>query len=344
VINSEKPNVGILLVNLGTPDSPRTSDVRSYLKEFLLDPRVVDIPTIPRNLLVRGIIAPFRAPKSAKTYKAIWSDDGSPLLVYSKRMKILLQEALGERYAVYLAMRYKNPSLSSILKEMEKEGFKRIRVIPLFPQYASATTGSVHQNVMEIVSRWQTVPNMELVNSYPDHPGLIETVAERASHFDLNNYDHYVFSFHGLPVRQLRKADFNNHCQKSPDCCKSIGPHNQMCYGAQCHLTAKKIADRLKLDPKSYTVSFQSRLGKTPWIQPYSSEVLEKLAKNGKKRILFFSPAFVADCLETIFEIGEEYKEDFLHLGGEQLVLVPSLNDHPKWIETLVDLSTKSLP
>lgn len=137
------------------------------------------------------------------------------LLVYSRRMKTLLQEALGEKYAVHLAMRYKNPSLVSVLKEMEKEGFKRIRVIPLFPQYASATTGSVHQKVMELVSHWQTVPDLELVNSYPDHPGLIETVAERASEFDLKSYDHYVFSFHGLPVRQLIKADFNNHCQKN---------------------------------------------------------------------------------------------------------------------------------
>lgn len=334
---------GVLLVNLGTPDSPAVSDVRRYLKEFLLDERVIDIPFIPRNLLVRGIIAPFRAPKSAKTYKHIWTKDGSPLLYYSQRMQQLLQAELGENYVVELAMRYQNPSLNTVLKRMEGMGLRHIRVIPLFPQYASATSGSVHQKVMELVSRWQTIPDISFVNSFPDHPDMIATFAEQGKKYDPASYDHILFSFHGLPVRQLIKADFNKHCQLNKHCCENIGPHNYRCYGAQCHLTAHKIAAALNIQRADYTVCFQSRLGKDPWIQPYASETIEQLAKAGKKRLLVFSPAFVADCLETIFEIGEEYQEEFVAAGGEKVQLVESLNDHPLWIKTLADLATKSL-
>lgn len=328
-----------MLVNLGTPDSPAVSDVRKYLKEFLLDPRVIDIPVIPRNLLVRGIIAPFRAPKSAKTYKAIWTGNGSPLMYYSQRMTSLLQEKLGEDYVVRLAMRYQSPSIASVLREMEQLNLKKIRVIPLFPQYASATTGSVHQRVMEEVSLWQTIPEIEFVNSYADHPGMINTFVAQASQFDLSTFDHILFSFHGLPVRQLVKADKNGHCQQKAGCCEQLTSVNAGCYGAQCHQTAHKIAAQLGINREQYTVCFQSRLGKTPWIQPYASETLEALAHKGKKRILVFSPAFVADCLETIFEIGVEYQEEFVEAGGEKVQLVASLNDHPLWIAALADIA-----
>jgi len=328
-----------LLVNLGTPDSPAVSDVRKYLKEFLLDPRVVDIPALPRNLLVRGIIAPFRAPKSAKTYKAIWTANGSPLMYYSKRMASLLQETLGEDYMVRLAMRYQSPAIATVLAEMEKLNLDKIKVIPLFPQYASATTGSVHQRVMEVVSKWQTIPDMEFVNSYADHPGMIATFVAQASKFDVKSFDHVLFSFHGLPVRQLIKADPNNHCQQAKGCCETLTAVNSRCYGAQCHQTAHLIAAQLGLERTQYTVCFQSRLGKTPWIQPYASETIEALAHTGKKNVLVFSPAFVADCLETIFEIGVEYQEEFEKEGGEKIQLVESLNDHPKWIAALADLA-----
>jgi ferrochelatase len=334
---------GVLLVNLGTPDSPAVSDVRRYLKEFLLDERVIDIPFIPRNLLVRGIIAPFRAPKSAKTYRHIWTENGSPLLYYSQQMQQLLQQSLGDDYVVELAMRYQNPSLESVLKRLEKMGLNHLRVIPLFPQYASATSGSVHQKVMELVSRWQTIPEVSFVNSFPDHPDMIATFAAQGKKHNPAAYDHVLFSFHGLPVRQLIKADFNQHCQQNSQCCETIGPNNFRCYGAQCHLTAKKIAETLSIKREDYTVCFQSRLGKDPWIQPYASETIEKLAKAGKKRLLVFSPAFVADCLETIFEIGEEYQEEFVAAGGEKVQLVESLNDHPMWIQALKDLATKPL-
>lgn len=334
---------GILLVNLGTPDSPATSDVRRYLKEFLLDPRVIDIPAIPRNLLVRGIIAPFRAPKSAKSYKAIWTENGSPLMYYSQRAADLLQESLGSDYIVKLAMRYGQPSLPSVLAQFEKADIQRLRVIPMFPQYASATTGSVHQRVMEIVGTWQTIPDIEFVNSYPDHPLLIETFAENGKAQMPDDYDHIIFSFHGLPQRQLIKADQHNYCQKQDKCCENYGTHNQFCYGAQCQLTARSIAEKLNIPREKYTVCYQSRLGKTPWIQPYTSVVLEELAHKGIKKVLVFSPAFVADCLETIFEIGTEYQEEYEEMGGEKVQLVPSLNENPKWIATLADLATSTL-
>jgi ferrochelatase len=264
-------------------------------------------------------------------------------MYYSQRAADLLQEALGDAYIVKLAMRYGQPSLPSVLATFEKSGIQRLRVIPMFPQYASATTGSVHQRVMEIVSLWQTIPDIEFVNSYPDHPLLIETFADNGRAQMPDNYEHIIFSFHGLPQRQLIKADQHNHCQKQDKCCENYGPHNQFCYGAQCQLTARSIAEKLNIPRDKYTVCYQSRLGKTPWIQPYTSVILEELAHKGIKNVLVFSPAFVADCLETIFEIGTEYQEEYEEMGGEKVQLVPSLNENPKWIATLADLATSPL-
>lgn len=335
-----KQKKGILLVNLGTPNSPAVSDVRKYLDEFLMDPRVIDINPVGRTLLVKGIIVPFRAPKSAKSYQAIWTDEGSPLMVYGKRVQSMLQDKLGDDYEVELAMRYQNPSIESALNEFLKKKIFDIKVIPLFPQYASATTGSVHEKVMEVVSKWQIVPKIEFINSFYDQPKMIETFAEIGKDYVKDNYDHILFSFHGLPIRQLIKGDVDkNHCQKVNDCCKKLTENNKYCYSAQCYQTAYRIAEKLNLDEKEYSIVFQSRLGRDPWIQPYASEVIEKLAKEGKRRILVFCPAFVADCIETIFEISVEYQEEFEHAGGEKVQLVPGLNDHPMWIEALADLA-----
>ncbi|MCC5946364.1 MAG: ferrochelatase [Bernardetiaceae bacterium] len=330
----------ILLVNLGTPDSPNTGDVRKYLREFLLDPRVIDIPTIPRYLLVNGIIAPFRAPKSAKEYKKVWTDEGSPLLLYSQRMCELLQEQLPQ-YSVHLAMRYQNPSMDKVMQELKEMQLEHLLVIPLFPQYASATTGSVHQRVMEIISTWQLIPKITLLDNYPAHPKLIEAFAERArKHMAEHDFDHFILSYHGLPERQLKKAD--KEC-KIGSCCDSYTQRNRLCYRAQCFETSRKLAEALHLKPEDYTVCFQSRLGNDPWIQPYTEDVIKKLAKEGKKNVLAFSPAFVADCLETTIEVGEEYKELFEEEGGEHWALVDSLNDHPLWIEALKELSLEAL-
>jgi ferrochelatase len=330
---------GVLLVNLGTPDSPSVPDVRKYLDEFLMDERVIDINPINRTLLVKGIIVPFRGPKSAKVYKELWTENGSPLLFYGLRTKELLQEKLGSGYVVELAMRYQSPSIESALDSLKKRQVGSIRVVPLFPQYASASTGSVIQKVMELVGKWQTIPDISFVNSFHDNEKMIEVFAENGLKYQPEAFDHVLFSFHGLPERQLTKADHSGkYCLQVPDCCSRLNDANRFCYSAQSHDTARLIAEKMNLARDKYTVCFQSRLGNSPWKKPYTIEVLEELAKRGAKRLLVFSPAFVADCLETNIEIAREYHDDFRNWGGEKVQLVESLNDHPKWIEALADI------
>lgn len=330
---------GVLLVNLGTPDSPSVSDVRKYLDEFLMDERVIDINPINRTLLVKGIIVPFRGPKSAKIYKEVWTENGSPLLYYSIRSKEMLQEKLGSDYVVELAMRYQSPSLESALSVLKKQQVESIRVVPLFPQYASASTGSVIQKVMGLVGKWQTIPNISFVNSFHDNDGMIDVFAENARKHHPETFDHILFSFHGLPERQLTKADHSGkYCLQAPNCCARLNDVNRFCYSAQSHDTARLIAEKLNLSKEKYTVCFQSRLGNSPWKKPYTIEVLEELAKKGMKRLLVFSPAFVADCLETNVEIAREYHEEFRNWGGEKVQLVESLNDNPRWIDALAGI------
>lgn len=330
---------GILLVNLGTPDSPEVSDVRRYLDEFLMDERVIDINAFQRTLLVKGIIVPFRSPKTAKLYKEIWDENGSPLLYFSKIQAAMLQEKLGDDYQVELAMRYQNPSIDAGLDRLKAGLVESIQVIPLFPQYASASTGSVIQKVMELVGKWQTVPPISFVNSFHDNKLMIDTFAENAQKYQPERYDQILFSFHGLPERQLIKCDHTaQHCLKKDDCCATLTDVNKFCYSAQCHDTARLIAKRLNIPKEKYSVCFQSRLGKEPWVQPYTSDVLKDLAEKGKKRLLVFCPAFVADCLETLYEVSVEYHEEFRALGGEEVQLVASLNDDPKFIDALVGM------
>lgn len=328
---------GVLLVNLGTPDSPEVSDVRTYLDEFLMDERVIDINAFKRTLLVKGIIVPFRSPKTSKLYKEIWDENGSPLLYFSKIQVAMVQEKLGDEYHVELAMRYQNPSIASALDKLKAAMVESIQVIPLFPQYASASTGSVIQKVMELVGKWQTIPPISFINSFHDNELMIDTFAQNAEKYQPESYDQILFSFHGLPERQLKKCDHSGqHCLKKNDCCAILTDVNKFCYSAQCHDTARLIAKRLNIPAEKYSVCFQSRLGKEPWVQPYTSEVLKELAEKGKKRLLVFCPAFVADCLETLYEVSVEYHEEFRALGGEEVQLVASLNDDPKFIEALV--------
>ena len=328
---------GVLLVNLGTPDSPETKDVRRYLDEFLMDPRVIDISPVSRALLVKGIIVPFRSPKTSKLYKHIWSDKtGSPLLHYSKLQLKHLQQRLGDEYMVELAMRYQNPSIPAALARLKEALVESIQVIALFPQYASASTGSVYEKVMEIVSKWPTIPSISFANSFHDNELMIQTFADNAKKHRPETYDHILFSFHGLPQRQLMKCDHTgNYCLKIEGCCDALNDTNKFCYSAQSHDTARLIAEKLDIPKEKYTICFQSRLGKDPWVQPYTSGVVAKLAKEGKKRLLVFCPAFVADCLETVYEVTQEYGAEFKALGGEHIQLVESLNDSPTWIDAL---------
>ncbi|MFZ4862661.1 ferrochelatase [Sphingobacterium sp. Mn56C] len=335
-----KAKKGVLLVQLGTPDAPRTPEVKKYLTEFLMDGRVIDIPYWTRTLLVKGAIVPKRASKSAATYATIWDEEtGSPLMHYSILQQQLLQQQLGDEYHVELAMRYQNPSIESALKKMEGMFFDSIQVIPLFPQYASATTGSIIEKVMEIMRKWQYFPKVSFVNSYCDDEGLVETLAENSKKHDIDSFDHILFSYHGLPVRQLGKVDPSGNL-KCPDngCDQCKVEKNAFCYLSQCYATTRAIARKLGLSEDRYTVCFQSRLGKTPWIQPYTSDALHDLAHKGVKRLLVFSPAFVSDCIETLDEIQVEYANEFKQLGGEDVVMVESLNDNPRWIQSLKEM------
>jgi ferrochelatase len=335
---SQKGKVGVLLANLGTPDSTKVSDVRKYLRQFLMDGRVIDIPYIARFALVNFIIAPFRSPKSAHEYQKLWTDRGSPLLFHGQDVTAQLRGLLDpERYQVELGMRYQNPSIRSALEAMKHSSLQKIIVVPMFPQYASATTGSVHQEVMEIVGKWQLIPKVVLVDSYPELPQMIEVFAEQGrKYMDEEAFDHVLFSYHGLPERQLKKAD--PECRCDAQCCATFNDRNHLCYRAQCYQTSRRLAEALGLSESQYTVCFQSRLGRDPWIQPYTEDMVRSLPKRGAKRVLVFSPAFVADCLETTVEIGEAYAELFVELGGERLQLVESLNSHPRWVEALHDL------
>jgi len=336
-----KKKIGVLIVNLGTPDSAATSDVRKYLIEFLTDERVIDKPWLQRQLLVRGIIAPFRAPESAKTYKEIWdSKTGSPLLHYSLGLAKNLQNVFDKadddaEYIVELAMRYQTPNIPDALKRLQEKEVDKIIVFPLFPQYASATTGSVHQYVMEIVGKWWEIPDISFINSYYDNDEMNEIFANNGKAYGIENYDHVLFSFHGLPEGQLIKGNRHNHCTKVENCCSEIGEYNRYCYSAQCHATAKLIAQKCNLKEEDYTICYQSRLGKEEWVKPYTTNVIAQLAEQGKKKMLVFCPAFVADCLETVFEVSVEYQEEFEEKGGEHLQLVESLNDSYQWAEAI---------
>ncbi|MEQ9101746.1 MAG: ferrochelatase [Imperialibacter sp.] len=337
-MNNKKGKKGVLLVNLGTPDQPDTPNVRKYLREFLMDGRVIDIPFVQRWMLINFIIAPFRAPKSAAEYQKLWDERGSPLKYYGEDVRDLLQKELTKDYVVALAMRYQNPSIASGLDELKKAHVSEIIVVPLFPQYASASTGSVADKVMELVRKWQIIPNIRFINQFADDPLFIEVIAQRAKKWmEQHDYDHYLFSYHGLPERQILKGSVGSQCQLGK-CCNSFHDKNRYCYRAQCFLTSRLIAESLGIPEDKYTVAFQSRLGKTPWIQPYTDEKLVEFAEKGYKKVLAFSPAFVSDCLETTVEVGETYHEQFLEAGGERWDLVESLNDHPLWIQCLKNL------
>lgn len=334
-----QPHTAVLLVNLGTPDSPSAADVRKYLREFLSDRRVIDIGSIGRFLLVNLIIAPFRAPKSAKVYRKVWTKRGSPLLVYGHDVQQMLQQELGEGYTVRLAMRYQNPSIAAELEKLRTEPIRKLIVLPLFPQYASATTGSVHEEVMRCLSRWKQIPQIVMIDGYADNTSMISVFAELGrKYMQQHRFDHFIFSYHGLPERQLRKADPAKRCVTESNCCSVYHAGNRLCYRAQCFETSRLLAQQLGLAPDQYTTCFQSRLGTDPWIRPYTDETIERLVAEGKKSILAFSPSFVADCLETSIEIGEEYKELFEKKGGEHWQMVESLNNHPRWVQTLKEI------
>ena len=329
----------ILLINLGTPDSPATSNVRTYLTQFLNDKRVIDINAIGRFLLVNLIIVPFRSSKSAKLYKHIWTDKGSPLLLHTIDLQKKLQEELGNEYIVDLAMRYRKPSIAQALERLREQRPEGITILPLYPQYASSSTGSTLEEVLRLIKGWEVIPNLKVISKFYDHPAFLNALMVEAKKYNHAEYDHVVFSYHGLPERQILKGSAHyggNTCQMGA-CCNSITKNNQYCYRANAFETTRQMVKALNIPEGKYTTAFQSRLD-NKWLKPYSDKVIAELAEKGAKKVLVFSPAFVADCLETIYEIGTEYQEIFHEHGGEKVILVPSLNSSPEWVKAVKEM------
>ena len=346
---------GLLLCNLGTPDQPTPKAVRRYLREFLSDPRVLDMSPVGRWLLLNGIILPLRSSKSAAAYRKIWADRGSPLRWHSEDLLTAVRERLGPEWVVELGMRYQNPSLAGALERLRAAGVDRIVVFPLYPQLAASTTGSTVAEVMRLAALPWSPPILSIVGPFYDDPAFIGAfAAQGASLVKSEKPDCVLFSFHGLPERHVRKSDpggsqgplrgpllAGSHCLADKDCCLTLGSANRDCYRAQCFATAKAVAARLGLPAGAWRVSFQSRLGRTRWIEPYTDVVLRELAAEGKKRLLVYCPAFVADCLETLEEIGIRGREQFRAAGGEELTLVPSLNSSGAWADAVAALARR---
>jgi ferrochelatase len=336
---------GILLVNLGSPEAPTAAAVRPYLREFLSDPRVIDIPAPLRWLLLNAVILPFRPAKSAEAYRQVWTPEGSPLLAHSRAFARKMAEHLGAGYKVVLAMRYGNPSLASAVEELRREPLKEIVVFPLYPQYASASTGSSLEEAMRLFAAKDNVPALRVVAPFYDDPGYLEAMVDNAAPL-LRDFrpDHILFSYHGLPERQIRKSEFSPEhadlCLAREDgCCADHGIENPYCYRSQSFLTTRLLVEKLGVDASKTSTSFQSRLGRTPWIKPYTDFVLEDLAKKGVKRLAVFSPSFVADCLETLEEMAIRGAESFKAAGGEDLLLIPALNATTPWVRAAAALA-----
>jgi protoporphyrin/coproporphyrin ferrochelatase len=324
---------GLLLINLGTPNSPALSDVKSYLREFLTDGRVISLPAIIRYPLVYGIIIPFRAKFSAHAYQSIWSDKGSPLLYLTQHLIEKLKLKLADDCQLAYGMRYGQPSIESALEQLKT--CDTITLLPLFPQYSSAATGSAISKALEVIQSWEVIPSLTIHREFYQHPAYIKAQAKCIGEY-IDTAEHVLFSYHGLPERQIISSGCKTVCQHA---CPPITERNKACYKAQCHQTSHLLADALKLRPNQFSTAFQSRLGKTPWIQPYTDFILEELAKKGIKKLAIACPSFVTDCLETLEEIGMRTREQWLALGGEELILVPSMNDSQPWIEALLEIA-----
>ena len=331
---------GVLILNLGTPNSPSVKDVRIYLREFLNDPRVIDIGRIAQLLLVNLIIVPFRAPKSAKEYKKLFKIGGgkSPLLTYGNSLTSKLKDISSNEFDVELAMRYGSPSMEDVLGEMRLKNYDEIYIFPLYPQYASASSGSTIEKAFKLINKWWVIPEVSVIGQFYSNPIYINCMVNRAKEFELSDYDHIMFSYHGIPERHVDKVYLDGKPCADHSCENEINEENTHCYKAACYATSRFLVEALNLKEGSYSTCFQSRLGRDPWLKPYTDHVIENLGKEGKKRILVFSPAFVADCLETTIEIGEEYLELFKEHGGEKIQLVPSLNDNDDWAQGLYEI------
>ncbi|MDA7786856.1 ferrochelatase [Gammaproteobacteria bacterium] len=327
----------LLIINLGTPDSPSYFHVFKYLRQFLSDEKVLNINPILRFILVNFIICPLRSLSSSKIYKKVWHDEkGSPLLYNTMKLKEGIAKKLPDVDVEY-AMRYQSPSIKNVIKKMLLKNPDELIILPLFPHYAAATTGSVFKEVTKCLSDKWVVPKVTFINQFYDNNKFINAWVEEASKFDIASYDKVIFSYHGVPNSHVDNVYEDSMCADN-DCELSITEQNKFCYKATVYETTKLLANRINLHESKYEVAFQSRLT-NKWLEPFTDKVLEDLPKNGHKKVLVFSPAFTADCLETIIEIGDEYQEIFHDAGGEILDYVPSLNYSDEWINAVIDIT-----
>lgn len=328
---------GVLLVNLGSPASPQVADVRAYLDEFLMDARVLDFPAPLRRLIVSGFILPNRPRQSAHAYQSIWTAEGSPLIVYSRRLQARLQEILPA--PVELAMRYGQPSIQTGLELLIARKVKRIVLVPLYPQYAMSTVETVVAAAQAASKKMGNPVELRVLPPFYNHPRYIQALVASSRPALEGDFEHLVFSYHGVPERHLRKTDpTGQHCLSSPACCTTPSPAHAYCYAHQARETTRLFIEAAGLRPELTSVAFQSRLGRDVWLQPATEAELRRLAAAGTRKIQVICPAFVADCLETLEEIGMRGKETFLAAGGESYQAIPCLNDHPAWVAALAEL------
>lgn len=335
-MNNTKQQTALLLINLGTPAEPTSKAVKEYLSVFLNDKRVMTLPRLLRKTLVDLLIVPSRAKKTTELYKQLWTPEGSPLLIQTENLKCKLQKKAGNDYTVFMAMRYLSPSIESALNTIREQGFGKLIVLPLYPHFASSTTETAVEEVKRVLKKWDLAPETHFIEPFYNHPGYLNALAQRILVYKPDEYDAILFSFHGLPLSHIRKA----HADKEiSDCnCKEVMPeHGRFCYLAACYHTVRHLAERLNLPPDSYRVSFQSRMSRK-WLKPFTDATLIDLAGKGHKRVLVVAPSFVSDNLETLVEIGVEYKALFIANGGEKLTLVKSLNSDDLWVDGIAEI------
>ena len=330
---------GILLINTGSSAAPEAAETREYLRQFLSDARIIDIAAWKRWIIVNCFILPFRPKQTAEAYKAIWTDRGSPLISISEDFAQALAEQLPDM-PIEIGMAYGVPAIETGMDKLMARNVDRILIVPMFPQYASATTGAVMERSFKYAAKQWNVPFLSVLPPYYDDEGYLDAwkavAADRLAAF---NPDHVLLSYHGLPERQIYKGDASGvHCLKVNDCCSVENPANKNCYRRHCMVSSRAIIERLGLEEGKYSITFQSRLGRDPWLSPATDQTIVKLAESGVKRLAVLSPAFTADCLETLEEIGMQAKESFIEHGGEAFELIPSLNTHPEWVAAMAAL------
>jgi protoporphyrin/coproporphyrin ferrochelatase len=331
---------GILLINLGSPDSPSVADVRRYLREFLMDGRVLDVNWLLRFCIVHFAILPSRPKQSAEAYHKIWTPAGSPLIVSSRKVAAALQQRVD--VPVELAMRYQNPSIPDAIRRLIARRAGEVLVIPLFPHYAMSSYETAVVRVKKVAARLAPAMRIQVQPPYGDDPDYIAALASSAAPWLAKPHDHLLFSFHGVPERQIRKSDpTGRHCLGSADCCQAASPAQATCYRAQCFQTVAAFVARAGVPKEKYSVAFQSRLGRTPWLRPFTDQELPALARRGVKRLLVICPSFVSDCLETLEEIRLRGRDTFVQAGGEELVQIPCLNEHPLWLDALQKMAAR---